>query len=111
MSYTTKVYRDRDGDRLVVEAGGVIELKTGGQIVGSAGTQVSAIADLAGTVGTADDTLTAVPVPADTPATADALRDDIATNVIPAINNNLADLQAKLNGILAALRDVGIVAS
>ena len=42
---------------------------------------------------------------------ADALRDDIATNVIPAINNNLADVQAKVNGILAALRGVGIVAN
>ena len=55
--------------------------------------------------------MTAVPVPADTPADADALRDDIATNVIPAINNNLADVQAKVNGILAVLRGVGIVAS
>jgi hypothetical protein len=111
MSYTTKVYRDQGGDRLVVEAGGIVQLKTGGQIVGNAGTQVSAIADLAGTVGAANDTMTAVPVPADTPADADALRDDIATNVIPAINNNLADVQAKLNGILAALRGVGVVAS
>lgn len=111
MSYTTKVYRDRDGDRLVVESGGVIELKAGAQIVGSAGTQASAIADLAGTVGTANDTLTAVPAPADTPATADALRDDIATNLIPAINNNFADVQAKLNAILAAIRGVAIVES
>ena len=84
MSYTTKVYRDQGGDRLVVEAGGIVQLKTGGQIVGNAGTQVSAIADLAGTVGAANDTMTAVPVPADTPADADALRDDIATNIVPA---------------------------
>ena len=41
MSYTTKVYRDQGGDRLVVEAGGIVQLKTGGQIVGNAGTQVS----------------------------------------------------------------------
>jgi hypothetical protein len=78
---------------------------------GSAGTQASAIADLAGTVGTANDTLTAVPVPADTPATVDALRDDIATNLIPAINNNFADVQAKLNAILTAIRGVAIVES
>ena len=45
------------------------------------------------------------------PGHTDALRDDIATNVIPAINNNLADVQAKVNGILAALRGVGVVAS
>ena len=55
--------------------------------------------------------MTAVPVPADTPADADALRDDIATNIIPAINNNLADVQAKVNGILAALRSVGLIAT
>ena len=112
MSYTTKVYRDQGGDRLVVEAGGIVQLKTGGQIVGNAGTQASAIADLAGTVGAANDTMTAVPVPADTPADADALRDDIATNVIPAINNNLADLQAKVAGpaLTAGAGDIVTVA-
>jgi hypothetical protein len=111
MSYTTKVYRDRGGDRLVVETGGIVQLKTGGQIVGNAGTQTSAIADLAGTVGTANNTMMAVPAPADTPADADALRDDIAANLVPAINDNFADLQEKVNGMLAALRAVGIVAS
>ena len=78
------------------------------QIVGNAGTQVSAIAGLAGTAGTAKDTMTAVPVPAEPPADADALRDDIATNIVPAINNNLADMQAKVN---AALRGLGIIAT
>jgi hypothetical protein len=42
---------------------------------------------------------------------ADALRDDLAANLVPAVNNNLADLQAKVNAILAALRAIGIVAS
>ena len=55
--------------------------------------------------------MTAVPVPADTPADADALRDDIATNVIRRSTTISPDVQAKVNGILAALRGVGIVAS
>ncbi|HUG63024.1 MAG TPA: hypothetical protein VMP03_14330 [Methylomirabilota bacterium] len=38
--------------------------------------------------------MTAVPAPTDTPADADALRDDIAANLVPAINDNLADLGA-----------------
>jgi hypothetical protein len=83
--------------------------KAGGQIVGDAGTQVSAIADLAGTIGTGNDTMVAVPVPADTPADADALRDDIATNIVPA--KQPRHVQAKVNLNLAALRSVGIVAS
>lgn len=56
------------------------------------------------TAGTANDTLQAVPDPADTPASVDALRDDLVANAIPAIRNNFADLAAKVNTILAALR-------
>jgi hypothetical protein len=37
------------------------------------------------------------------------LRDDIATNLVPAVNNSFADLQAKVNAILAALGAVGII--
>ena len=37
MSYTTRVYRDQVVDWLVVETGGVVQLKTGAQIVGNAG--------------------------------------------------------------------------
>jgi hypothetical protein len=49
----------------------------------------------------------AVPVPVDAPPDADALRDDIAANLVPAINDNLADLQEKVNGMPAALQDRG----
>lgn len=59
------------------------------------------------TGGTTDSTLQAIPDPTDSPASADALRDDIVANVLPAIRNNLADLAAKLNAIRAALVALG----
>lgn len=49
------------------------------------------------TTGTADGTLAALPNPTDSPATADALRDDIVANLLPPIRNNFADLTAQLN--------------
>jgi hypothetical protein len=111
VSYIPKVYHAQGGDRLVVESGGTVHIKTGGQIVGDAGTQVSAIPELAGTVGTANDIMTQIAAPTDSPATADALRDDIAANLVPAVNNNFADLQVKVNSILSALRALGAIAS
>lgn len=55
----------------------------------------AALADsVAGTVGT---TLAAVPDPADTPATADALRDDLVANVLPKIRNALSSLADQIN--------------
>lgn len=66
---------------------------------------VTALTSLGGTLtGTTDGTLADIAVPTDTPATADALRDDIATNMVPAINLQLKELQAKVNAIIAALK-------
>lgn len=80
--------------------------------------------------GTADGTLEALPDPADTPGTADALRDDLVANVLPVIRNYatelatrqaenrtahtaerdaIKELAAKVNAILAALRTAGII--
>lgn len=70
----------------------------------------AAIDALTGTVGTADGALVAMPTLTDTPATADALRDDLHTNWKPAIDNNIADLQAKVNALGAALLKAGITA-
>jgi len=42
--------------------------------------------------GTVNATLAAIPDPADTPATADALRDDLVTNVLPKLRNALSSL-------------------
>lgn len=61
------------------------------------------------TGGTANDTLQAIPDPADTPLTADALRDDIAANILPAIRNDLADLTAKVNEMRSKLATLGLV--
>lgn len=58
----------------------------------------------------ADGTLEAIPNPTDTPATADALRDDLVAVHWPALRNNFADLAAKINAIRTALRDAKIMA-
>lgn len=61
------------------------------------------------TAGTANDTLQAVPDPADAPVSADALRDDLVANALPAIRNDFADLAAKVNAILTALRSRRVI--
>lgn len=58
------------------------------------------------TAGTANTTLQALPDPADTPATADALRDDLVANLIPALRNNYADLAAQVNALVADVANV-----
>lgn len=52
--------------------------------------------------GTANTTLEAIPDPADTPASADALRDDIVANLLPPLRNNLADLATAINTLIGA---------
>ena len=74
----------------------------------------TAITSLTGTVGTANDAMTALAA-----TTAAATGADTATlptkasvdAIITANNNNLADLQAKVNAILAALRTAGVIAT
>lgn len=97
------------GFQIVDDNSGIValEVSAAGLITKMGNTATTtAVASLTGTVGTANDAMTAIAAPTDTPASADALRDDIATNMIPAINNNFADLQAKVNAILAANRGV-----
>lgn len=53
----------------------------------------------------------AITDPADTPATADALRDDLVTNTVPAIETALNTLGGKLNGLIAALESYGLLAA
>lgn len=69
----------------------------------------AAVTSLTGTVGTANDAMTAVA--AATAASTDATAASLASvnTSITAINNNLADLQAKVNAILVAVRAAGIV--
>lgn len=65
---------------------------------------LASVANLTGTVGTANDAMTAVA--AATAATTDTSAASLASvnTAITAINNNLADLQAKVNAILTALK-------
>jgi hypothetical protein len=69
----------------------------------------AAIPSLTGTVGTANDVMTAVPDA--TAASTDTSAASLASTnaAILALNNNLADLQAKVNAILVAERAAGIV--
>lgn len=96
-TYSTKTYRKIGGDEIVIASGGALNIETGGAITAN-GTQASAIVNLTdGTGGTANDALVAVP-------------SDTLANAAAAANDNFADLSAKLNLILAALRGAGIIA-
>lgn len=55
--------------------------------------------------GTANTTVQALTDPADTPASADALRDDLVANLIPQLRNNYADLADQHNKLVADLAD------
>lgn len=70
---------------------------------------VASLTDNSG--GTANDTVQALTNPADTPASADALRDDLVANLIPELRNNIADLAAKINAIITAMKTAGAMDS
>jgi hypothetical protein len=53
--------------------------------------------------GADGNALAALPDPADAPATADELREDLVANLIPALRNNLASLASKLEEVRAAI--------
>lgn len=59
--------------------------------------------------GTANNTIQALPDPTDTPADADALRDDLVAVHWPVLRNNFADLAAKINEIRTVLRASGLM--
>lgn len=90
----------------------LIELYIGGAVAGGeVNVEQGAITHLTdNTAGAANDVLQAIPDPADAPATADALRDDLVANALPALRNDLADLAAKQNAVITALEGAGILA-
>lgn len=57
------------------------------------------------------ETAHAITTPADSPASADALRDDLAANTIPAINAALNALGVKINAAYATLEALGFHAT
>jgi hypothetical protein len=81
----------------------------GGVVVGNQ-TSIVALTDSTGADAGDEGTVSAVPVPTDTPASADALRDDIATNLIPVINENFSELVVKVNEILSTLDAANVTA-
>lgn len=62
------------------------------------------------TAGTPGTTLAAMPNPADTPLSPDALRDDIVANLLPPLRDNIASLGAQVDKIRVALRALGLMA-
>jgi len=64
--------------------------------------------DVAGTA--TNDTLEALPDPTNTPADADALRDDIVATLLPPLRNNFRDVASQINEIRAALQAAGLMA-
>jgi hypothetical protein len=92
---------------------GVGLVKTDGGANGSltlAVKQQSAIASLVdNSGGVANDTVQSLTDPVDSPASADALRDDLVANLVPELRNNFADLTAKVNAILIALRNAEVI--
>jgi predicted RecA/RadA family phage recombinase len=66
--------------------------------------------DLTLNAGAAGNGVTqAITDPAAAPGTATILRDDLFNNALPAIRNNIADVGKKLNDVLAALRQRGVI--
>jgi len=91
---TTALFENSSGTNIV-------EIQDDSKIAFFAGAVAGQIADSVALVdnsgGTANDTIQALTDPADAPATADALRDDLVANLIPELRNNFADLAAKSN--------------
>lgn len=85
-----------------VDAANVTGLTEAARTALSTKPQIVALTSLTGTVGTANDAMTAVA--AATAASTDTSAASLASvnTAITAINNNLADLQAKVNSIITA---------
>jgi hypothetical protein len=100
---------------VVLQAAGTTRVQVDGTGIGVFGHATAAqAADFSAltdnSAGSADNTIQAMASPTDSPASADALRDDISANLMPAIRNNFADLAAKVNAIRTVLRAHGWMA-
>jgi hypothetical protein len=136
-SYNASVIMEQGAAKLTVKAGGVIQILTGGAIVPNSGTQASSIVGLTdNSGGTADDIIAVVTPPSaltdNTGGTASTtlavigatynqaeVRNAVASlaarqaenrAALVNIQDNIADLAAKVNGLLTAVRGVGIIA-
>lgn len=89
------------------DATGYVKLQGGAAPEEGEGAQAAIVSLTDNSAGAADNTVEALPNPTDAPGTADALRDDLVAVFIPALRNNVADLTAKVNAILAVMRTKG----
>jgi hypothetical protein len=103
--------------RLMLSDGTTIRIQTNGTGIGLFG--VTPVAQPADQVAFTDNTgagsisrtLAGLPDPADTPITADALRDDLVTNTLPVLRNWAASLADGYNDVRAnVLRPLGLMA-
>ena len=85
-----------------IASGGELRIESGASVTDD-GTQASHVADASAAHAITD--------PADSPADADALRDDLVANAIPEIEAAMDALGGKINAILAALEGAGILAT
>lgn len=107
---------DSNNDRCIIakeQSAGVwrMELSSGSAwlvIPVEAATEAAITDNSGGTSG--GNTIAAITNPADAPATADALRDDLVANTIPQIKNAVATIAAKYNSLLAKLKTADVVA-
>lgn len=79
----------------------------GGQIVEQA--SIVSLTDNGGGAA-ADDTIAIIRAPTDTPATADALRDNLEATTLADIRDAIKELSTKVNTILSTLDSAGITA-
>ena len=79
----------------------VIDIVSSHVVLSGIGT-AAGLAALGGSLtGSVTGSLVAIAAPTDSPATADALRDDLAANMVPAINLAFKETQTKLNALIA----------
>jgi len=83
-----------------------LTISTGGSVSGTLNAMVLPTALTGSTGGSADGAWQTIPSPTDSPASADALRDDIETNVLAAIRNNFEETKTEIATIRASLSTV-----
>lgn len=94
MSYVTRVYRDRGGDRIVVASGGVISIDGG---------QWQASDQQAPLIGQTVDNTGGIP--------GDTIADVGGSFNQVILNNNFSSLMARINKIESVVRALGMTAS
>ncbi len=88
-------------------AGGTL-IDLGSEISQSQQADIGVLVD--GIGGTVDLSLAAITDPADAPATADVLREDLVANALPELRDALSSIADQVNDIRTALRNLTLMA-